>query len=187
MINLELVAVIVALVLALIAYKDLPHELLLVRKLRKGSILPRRIEEFPIHKTSLEDYLASKAKVEIFIEKTGNGIEDELVLSQDDLNHIYLRGFSIDKYKLETSGFLIVENDFSYFEINKDKIVIHRLKYPKISGHDKGILTERTLLWYEYSDGIIFREKKKLVNINSRNMQKFYDGSYDFLWNISSM
>ena len=79
--------------------------------------IPEIVENFPVHNTSSNAYLASKNKVEQFINSALIGQHTELKLTQDDLNNLYTKGINLNKY---TPG------RYLYYQI-KDNFVIEKL------------------------------------------------------------
>jgi hypothetical protein len=183
---LELLITLSAFVLALFAFKDFPAEWLLIQNLRQGKPLPKRIQDFPVHETSLESYFDSRSKIESFLEEVENKIPSILIVSESDINNINLKGLRIDKHELKFSGGYVVENEFFDFEILDNRIIMNRIKYPQLFKYKGGILTEKTLIWYEEEESRVL-EMTRLVEVNSNDTTRIGNGDYDFLWEISGM
>jgi hypothetical protein len=186
---IELAFTSITLVLAFFAFKDFPYELSLVQSLKKGMDLPEQIKNFPIHETSLEKYSSSVSKLEYFLDNIENGVPSILNISKSDINDIHLKGRSIDISQILFSGPYImdvIENDFFYFNILNNEIVIRRINYPKFFSGKKGVMTETVILRYTKHEGKNV-EIKKIIEVNSNDMSQMCDGKYDFFGNISGM
>lgn len=118
----------------------------LFNALEKHEPLPREIADFPVHLTSIEDYMTSQEKVNLFISQSCGREPCELVLSEDDINNLYLHGETIDKYRAKYSADPLstiyrYSNDYLYFQITGGSIFEKRINYLTLAGCN-GIRTE---------------------------------------------
>jgi hypothetical protein len=118
----------------------------LYNALENHEALPERLRDFPVHSTSIEVYVVSQEKVNKFVLQACKGEICSLTLSEHDINNLYLRGESVDKYKINYSSdpfFVIFKyvNELYYFQITNDGILERRVNYISLAGVN-GIRTE---------------------------------------------
>lgn len=88
----------------------------IVVNINNGKI-PEVVESFPVHTASFNAYLASKNKVEQFINAVLIEQHTQLKLSQDDLNNLYTKGINLNKH---------APGRYLYYQI-KDSFIIEKL------------------------------------------------------------
>jgi hypothetical protein len=142
--------------------------LMLIRKIQKKELLPEKITDFPLQKTSEENYKLSKQKVASFMQSLTVKEQAELVLSQAELNHLYLRGRTIDQYAAYFTGLQIFANEYFHFEIRDGYIWLRSICYPDNGGWD-GTTTETKRINFTNSEGIHL-EEILIAELNGRDM-----------------
>jgi hypothetical protein len=118
----------------------------LYQSLDSGSLLPERIANFPVHSTSMEEYLISQEKINLFISKACRKESCELILNTDDINNLYLRGKSLDKYNMNNivdpiSIIFKYYSKYFYFQIVGNSLFEKEIEYITLAGSN-GISTE---------------------------------------------
>jgi len=104
------------LILTTISYREVNNDL-------KNGKLTEAIENFPVHKTSLDAYVKSKDKIDNFIELLSKDKSTELILSQKELNDLCRKGKIVNKY---------ISGKYVYYEIKENKIVENLIEGPFI-------------------------------------------------------
>jgi hypothetical protein len=147
---------------------------LLVRKLDRRETLPDRLEDFPIHPTSFNEYLRAWEKVEFFKQETLKGNSCELSLSSNDINHIYLKGVPMDKYRINSFYKLDpftfkYSNVYFHFHLSDNSLIERKVEYCSIPciGMPDGIITETSEIKFRMSNGSI-HEDIKIIEYNGR-------------------
>ena len=95
------------LLLVTISYQKVNNDL-------KNGKLAEAIENFPVHKTSLDAYLKSKSKVDSFICLLSKDKQTGLSLSQEELNDLCSQGETVNKY---------IPGKYVYYQIKENKVV----------------------------------------------------------------
>jgi hypothetical protein len=148
----------------------------LSQKLDEREALPNRLESFPILPTSRDNYLKAWKKVEVFKEEVLKGNSCQLLLSQDEINHIHLKGNSINKYQI--NEFYRVDplvfkysSKYSFFLLMETSLVRKDIEYCTISciGKPEGIKTETTEIKFSTRDGEV-KQSFKRIEYNGRNI-----------------
>jgi hypothetical protein len=142
--------------------------LMLIRKIQKKGLLPEKITNFPLQKTSEANYKLSKQKVDSFMQFLTVEEEAELILSQAELNHLYLRGRNIDQYAAYFTGLQIFANEYFHFEIRDGYIWLRSISYPDNGGWD-GTATETKRINFTNLEGIHL-EEILIAELNGRDM-----------------
>lgn len=148
---------------------------LLRQALEEGLPLPIRLSSFPVHDTSTVAYIASFAKVETFMNQVIELGSAELWLNSDDINNIYLKGVSVNKYRINPQSLfypLVVPkyaNDLFYFELQNHTLVRRRIRYPTLEGKD-GINSETLEIMFEKVDSE-FRVKRRCIEFNGSDIE----------------
>jgi hypothetical protein len=142
--------------------------LMLIRKIQKKELLPEKITDFPLQKTSEENYKSSKQKIASFMQRITVKEEAELVLSQAELNHLYLRGRNIDQYAAYFTGLQIFSNEYFHFEIRDGYIWLRSISYPDYGGWD-GTTTETKRINFINLEGVHL-EEILIAELNGRDM-----------------
>ncbi len=71
----------------------------IIYDVKKGEI-PEALRDFPVYKASPDSYLEAKNKVNCFVDLiVANSKSLEMVIDQDDLNNLYTKGFTPNKYQ----------------------------------------------------------------------------------------
>jgi hypothetical protein len=142
---------------------------LLIQKLDRREALPDRLEDFPIHPTSIDEYLSAWEKVEFFKQQTLKGYGCELSLSSHDINHIYLKGVPIDKYMINSSYKIDpftfkYSNIYFHFSLSDDSLIERRLEYCNIAclGMPDGIITETFKVRFKMLNGKIHEDNMRI-------------------------
>lgn len=183
---------IILFILMAVTFRGSPKLLWLEHLLASRKPLPDKIRNFPVCNTSIESYQKSWQKVEYFITDTSNDNAAELRLDEADINNIHLKGHLIDKYhasiNLVSMSFPILfprysPNIYFYFELQNNGILERKIEYPSPSSMD-GIKTSTIEYSFEKMNGKP-RIRRKNIEFNGRSLEKFYNGSYNFLGPIS--
>jgi hypothetical protein len=155
------------------------------QRLERGESLPDRLENFPILPTSVEDYVNSWEKVENFKREVLKGNSSQLVLSSDDINHIYLKGIPINKYSVNNLYGLVpvvfkYSNTFLYFQVADDAILKKKVEYCNGSsiGMPDGVITETTETRYKNTDNGVLKHAF-VVEWNGKKMDSQKDWTDD--------
>lgn len=170
--------------------KNLYKAWILHQTLERGDPLPDRIANFPIHQTSVEDYLNSKEKIDLFINQASKGSICQLELSADDINNLYLRGQTLNKYStnnnIYTSPVIFkYTNDYYYFQIVDNRLLHRTIKYIRLLGSVDGIQTEtRETRFITYNESIM--TKHKVIEFNGKRMDSDSDWSDDKFFSLRS-
>jgi hypothetical protein len=148
----------------------------LSKKLDKGEILPDRLENFPVLPTSHDEYTQAWGKVEVFLEEALKGVSCQLLLSQDEINHIHLKGNSINKYRAnEFYGPDLMTfkygNKYSFFLLMRNSLIRKDIEYCTIPciGKPEGIKTETTEIKFSTQNGEL-KQNFKRVEYNGKNI-----------------
>jgi hypothetical protein len=150
---------------------------ILYQKLDRGESLPDRLANFPTHPTSIQDYLNSKEKINLFISQSLKSHSCQLTLSADDINNLYLQGQSINKYRanniaMSFSNIFKYMNEYFYFQIIDNRLLEKRIRYLDISGID-GIATETNQTTFINQDKLVMKNYKNIEwNGKERNFDK---------------
>jgi hypothetical protein len=163
---------ILALILSLIAWSPMKiySMLKLYKKLDKGKALPSRINDFPVHNTSLEKYLNVKKKIDDFRDLILREEPSKISISADELNDLYLEGSSINKYTINLSAsFIKYSNNFFFFEIFDNTIFRKEINYITSDGMD-GIVTQTIEFLFEVTENDILC-KEETVERNGKNVR----------------
>jgi hypothetical protein len=179
-------ALVIVIVLALNA-GNIFSNYVLRNALEKGLPLPKRLSDFPVHSTSTGAYIASFHKVETFMQQVLESISAELWLNSDDINNIYLKGITIDKYRVSPKSdyvpFFIpkFENDFFYFELQEHTMMYKRIRYPTLEGED-GISSETMDVQFEKVDQK-YRMKLNCIELHGKDVAECFRSNpiYQFL------
>ncbi len=183
---------IILFILMAVTFRGSPKLLWLEHLLASRKPLPDKIRNFPVCNASIESYQKSWQKVEYFITDTSNDNAAELRLDEADINNIHLKGHLIDKYhtsiNLISMSFPILfprysPNIYFYFELQNNGILERKIEYPSPSSMD-GIKTSTIEYSFEKMNGNP-RIRRKNIKFNGRSLEKFYNGSYNFLGPIS--
>lgn len=174
---------IMLLILTLVAWspKKIYFMWLLHKKLDSGQPLPKKLSDFPIHQTSLDDYSNIKEKIECFKNKVLRGEASEISLNSNEINTIYLQGISINKYKVNPFSsmhplFMKYSNYYFYFEIVEDKIIKRMINYITPDGLD-GIATRTDEIMFLNSNGSVLT-KEEMVEWNTRNKKDINNNEF---------
>jgi hypothetical protein len=121
----------------------------LYQHLERGESLPERLDNFPVQQTSMQDYLNVCEKIGNFKQEILRGNSYELVLNSSDINNLYLKGKSINKYNVNNLYGIVPLaskycNKFLYFQLSNNAILRKRVEYFTMSsiGMPDGIITE---------------------------------------------
>jgi hypothetical protein len=137
--------------------------------------LPKRLENFPISFTDVEQYQAIRDKVTNFIDVVLSGGNIELHLTAAEINHIYLKGLPIDKYRenfLSYSYPIIIpryENEYLHFSISNNYVHLHYLHYPDTAGVD-GVFTQTQAFSFKKTQSS-FSVFRKNTEVNGRSFE----------------
>jgi hypothetical protein len=148
----------------------------LYQSLDAGGLLPEKIANFPVHSTSMEKYLISQEKINLFISQACREESCELVLNTDDINNLYLRGKSLDKYKMNNivdpiSVIFKYYSKYFYFQIVGNSLFEKEIGYITLAGLN-GISTE--------TRETRFVNNKICRNLTEQNDKSFiYKNSWD--------
>jgi hypothetical protein len=142
--------------------------LMLIRIIQKKELLPEKITDFPLQKTSEENHESSKQKIANFMQLITVKKEAELILSQAELNHLYLRGKNIDQYAAYIVGLQIFYNEYFHFEIRDSYVWLRSICYPDYDGWD-GTTTETKRINFTNLEGIHL-EKILVSELNGLDM-----------------
>jgi hypothetical protein len=140
----------------------------LIRIIQKKGLLPEKITNFPLQITSEEDYELSKQKITNFMRLLEMQQQADLVLSQPELNHLYLQGRNIDQYAAYFTGLQIFSNEYFHFEIRDGYIWLRSICYPDNAGWD-GTTTETKRINFTNLEGIHL-EEILIAELNGRDM-----------------
>ncbi|NET89920.1 MAG: hypothetical protein F6K45_17800 [Kamptonema sp. SIO1D9] len=103
----------------------------------KSEKVPKPLQNFPVHQTNPDSYLATKSKLDRFLDLLVADEENiELQLNQSDLNNLYTKGIQIDKYK---------PGRYFYYSIQEKFIRELMLEWPVIIGLTSFKTREKTI------------------------------------------
>jgi hypothetical protein len=158
----------------------------LYQLLDSNGLLPEKIASFPVHSTSMREYLTSQEKINSFISQACDERSCELILSTDDINNIYLRGKSLNKYKMNSavdpiSIIFKYYNKYFYFQIVNNSLFERRIEYITLSGSN-GISTETRETRFvnnKICSNLIEQNDKSFIHENDWNDDFFYPVTLD--------
>ncbi len=153
----------------------------LYQRLEQGESLPERLENFPVQATSMQDYLNSWEKVESFNREVLRGNSYKLTLNSSDINHIYLKGNSINKYSVNNLYELVplmpkYHNKFLYYHVVNNAVLKKEIEYFTMSsiGMPDGIVTQNWGIRFKNTeDGVL--QNGCVVEWNGKKMDSERD------------
>lgn len=181
-INVNFFVLIILICIAL-STKKIYYCIILSKILKDRRKLTGRLDNLPVHPTSSEDYFNSRQKVDQFIKQTLNDEKAELILSSSDLNNLYLKGIPVNKYCVVQTVPILLNfriNRYLYFEIEDEGILETTISYPSFYGKE-GVFT-RTDMFRFYKESSQLMIERKTIETNDRDLKKFYDGNYNFIF-----
>ena len=130
---------------------------ILYREVKNGlnnGKLTETIEDFPIHKTSLDAYLKSKYKVDNFIELLSKDQSAELILSQEELNDLCTKGEIVNKY---------IPGKHVYYQIKENKVVENVIEGPSVLPPNPYFTRTKEIYFSAMNQSSISRLLKKMA------------------------
>ncbi len=171
--------IIIALMFLLIALnpKTLYDMWRLRQTLDRGETLPDRLANFPVHPTSLEKYINVKEKIDDFKNNVLRQHSGYLSLNSDEINDVYLQGFSINKYRINFSDpFIKYNNNYLFFEIQGKYVIQKRIEYIDNVGIG-GISTETNRISFSTSNDSVLT-KREFIEWNNKVMTSDEDEDF---------
>jgi hypothetical protein len=154
--------------MSFVFYFNVFSTIALIRKIQRKEVLPEKIADFPMQITSEGDYRLAKQKIIDFVQILEIQETAELLLTQTELNHLYLRGHSVDQYAAYFVGFEIFSNEYFHFDIRDESLWLRQIRYPDSSGRS-GIFTETKRIKFINSDDTCL-EEILITEFNDRDM-----------------
>jgi hypothetical protein len=157
--------------------------------LDRRELLPDRIANFQTHLTSMESYLESKAKIDVFISEVLRGNSCQLKVNSNDLNNLYLQGNNINKYNQNIvsdpfSQLFKYVNRYYFFQITENNILKKRIDYLSLNGLN-GIFTEFIETKFITKDSLVLTNSL-VVEQNNKEMGSKKDWAVESYQAISS-
>lgn len=97
----------------------------IVFDIRASGKLPKVFEDFPIHLSSYDEYLEIKQRIKEFINAAISGHPYKLLISESDLNNLYTKGITLNKFNL---------GNFKYYSIINNEVIEKEMTLPDSNG-----------------------------------------------------
>jgi len=129
--------------------------------------LPKQFDDFPIHPSSYNQYCEIKQRIKNFIDSSANSFPCQLHISESDLNCLYTKGVTLNKFDLGT---------FKFFSIENDEIIEKEIKVPFQDGlngfRSQAKKISFTFDEYAWEEFVVYELNGKLKNISDSSKLK---------------
>lgn len=127
---------------------------------KKGNI-PLKLRQFPMHRSSPEEYARTRLKIDEFSSLCLNNKQSKLKLNQAEINDIYTQGVCLEKYK---------PGRYIYYEIQDDKIIENMIEWPAFGPAFTLCYFEKKEIWFSSQKKIV--EHLNILEVQEKSLPK---------------